>query len=714
MPDKEIMLQIKTLSDQLGWRALAALPREGVEPDSADAGPRFAEALGQLSGDYRMLADLYEKAKLKGAKTVYIEPLRHAAGQLDKVVATLAQPRPVAPGELRPTSAPPADAGLDEPRHRFEVSPGATGSTCTAMVERNGGINPCGRYPSHPAHRLDGPTERPGLDALIAEATGRVLDSPPATITIEVNGRETDITDQVIVENLPGKVSWATTSLITEATGRVLDPIVLSEQVLPQAELDRFAQQATGIQNGSGVIIVGGLLERGLPLAAADFPGQASGEEVTAYLRGEIDDIPGVPPHAQVGAHDMTKALNPVFVGEQGPEFVDSSRLTNLKPFTTTTAREILNTMPTTSGVPPVPLLGQPGDIGSGYSPAYVPPGGVPLSFAELLTPVPVASLPPHLSHSQIETIGDCPTKYRAQRIGRQEDRDGGADWPETLHEIPQWALIGGNAFHAAVEAFERFMGSGVITPGLFVNRDPISVGSDAVPGPWDMDCDSTWGHFFEAEIQKIEASSPVPRARWRASKKGAEGETWWSVNGPEMLRRYLAARPDEPTAVLPASPPDPMGALEDAIEIERTVDVPTNYGPVPYKVIIDRVTVRQTFEVGPNSRLETILVVRDYKTGDRMPGDTSQLGEYAQVLRLLGVPPQVKIVGTFFDARRGTWTPEVDLDAAWPADWFVYHVTTGQAQRLALTQGPTPARPSSFCGGCAVRWACPIKGVQR
>lgn len=618
MPDKEIMLQVRQLEDQLPWNALDALNEHPAEPEiNHVVSSVFADTLRQLAGDWRMLADLYDRAKLKGAKTTYIEPLRHAAVQLDRVIKQLEQPRRAPLGQLQPTSGPPAheSAGLDEPRHRF--NPGE-GGVCHEFVQRNGVEETCGRYASHPAHRLDGPTERPGLDALIAEATG----------ALTVNGVE---------------VSGASMTMHTVPTESSITPEQIRDLVTP------------------------------------DFPGQASGDEVAAYLRGEIDDIPGAPPLAPSSVRDRTE-----WRAEDGPELVDIPAGTLI-----TSARELkerASAVATDPAAPPVPLLGQPGDAGSGYSPTYVPPGGVPLTYAELLTPVPYASLPPHLSHSQIETIADCPTKYRAQRLD-SVPREGG---PVT--QIPQWALIGGNAFHAAVESIERDNLPNGLVPELI------------------------WKTAFEAECARIEATSPVPRSRWRASKQGAEGETWWNVNGPEMLRRYLAARPDEPTAQFPRQHEDGAldhAAIDEAIELERTVKVPTAYGPIDYRAILDRVAVRIPDGAYSDSYTET-LIIRDYKTGDRMPGDTSQLGEYAQVLRLIGVPPRVKILGTFFNARKGTWTPEVDLEAAgWTAEWFTYVVTSGHAQRLALTQGPTPARPSSFCGGCSVRWACPIKGVK-
>jgi hypothetical protein len=326
------------------------------------------------------------------------------------------------------------------------------------------------------------------------------------------------------------------------------------------------------------------------------------------------------------------------------------------------------------------PTLGQPGDnSGGGYSHDYVPPGGRRLTYADLLQPVAAASLPAHLSHSQGNTIGDCATKYRLQRV-------------EQLPQIPQWANIGGTAFHAAVEALERTIVNHPSAPDV---------------GLGGIDVELSWKHWFDGEISAVAATTTVPRSVWRSSRKGAEGEAWWWVNGPKFLRAYLDARPDESTTNLP-NPAGEFGPgmFQSAIEIELTFDVPTPYGPIPFTAKLDRVTDAPHVE-GDNWKT---LVIRDYKTSYERPTDTTQLGDYAWALKLgLGVPDSVRILGSYFDARRGTWTEPVDLLAAHPFEAFQYNVTSRHAQKRALTTGPTPARPSSFCGGCSVRYACPV-----
>ncbi|HKX70073.1 MAG TPA: PD-(D/E)XK nuclease family protein [Acidimicrobiales bacterium] len=434
-------------------------------------------------------------------------------------------------------------------------------------------------------------------------------------------------------------------------------------------------------------------------------------DDVLAYLKGEANDIPGTPPltpgsvasapelgdpFAPPGADrfERVAAENDLGVfgldetGVDGPTLIEAMpdvsipRQTDAMPQTWES-----ETMTADGHRPPglAPLLGQPGDAGAGYSHDYVPAGGRRFTYAELLTPVPAASLPPHLSHSQGNTIGDCAAKYRLQRV-------------EQLPQVPQWANVGGSAFHAAVEAIERTM-----VNALAAGR-PLSLDG--------YDVELGWKEHFEAEIAKVSASSPVPVSVWRSSRKGAEGRQWWEVNGPLMLRRYLDARPAEHTANLPASPDAINGAVDPfqlAIELDLTVDVPTPYGPIPFNAKLDRVTN------GPDASDGNwiTLVIRDYKTSYERPTDTTQLGDYANVLRLWGVPESVKILGTYFDARRGEWTTPVDLLAAHPFEAFQYRVTTAYAQRRALTTGPTPARPSSYCGGCSVRYACPIMAAK-
>lgn len=618
MADKEILAKIRDSERVRPWDVHASLAAAWLE-SGACLGVDLAEALDILGASWSTTADLYAMAKLKGAQSTYIVPLRHAAAEVAKVAAALRQPRPGTGAAAQVTTGPRSrQQQCDDPqvheRHPSGIGP-VTGDTLYCL-----GVRPA-------------VADVTSLDKLIADsiAEGR-------------GGLRTEDIERVVAK-------------------------------MPES------------------------------LSPITFPGQVSADEVTAYLSGAADTLPGLAESLVPGSVtdataepiEQKQRATCIACADAAPatgkilcadcSLLDDQTIAAMvkagqdNPMPSTWESETMTadghrTPGNIPAVPPVPLLGQPGDGGGAYDPKYIPPGGVPFTFAELMAPVPAAALPPHLSHSQMETVGECPTKYRMQRLDRMPGAAPGA----VVQQIPQWALIGGNAFHAAVEDRERML---IEYPDL---------------GHIEVDCESWWSESFGRTIAEVEQSSPVPRSLWRASKKGAEGETWWNANGPEMLRKYLAARPAEPTITV-----DSTGT--PAIEAEIDVQVPTGYGPVPFKSILDRVTVRP----------DGTIVIRDYKTGDRMPETREQLAEQAWTLRLSGkVSPQAQILGTYYNARKGTWTEPVDLLVEYPWDWFVYRLTSAHAQRLALTTGPTPARVTSFCGGCSVRWACPVGGPKR
>lgn len=507
----------------------------------------------------------------------------------------------------------------------------------------------------------------------------------------------------------------------------VSEPFVPTESATTHERLDDFVNSAVAAGRGT--------LQRVDPISLNETYGDTVtavalaerpvSDGVEAYLKGEVDTLPGLAEalvpnsiadycrtcdlaqHRCPGCGDSVDhgeiactackilhapeverigrpALAPDMVIDPaiGPDFTDGEFTAAVNAMPNTWENDTLTAdghRP--PGLPQAPTLGQPGDMGTGYSHSYIPAGGRRVTYAELLTPVPAASLPPHLSHSQTRDVGDCATKYRLQRV-------------EQLPQIPQWANIGGTTAHACFEAIERMM---VANPGLSLAA---------------FDVEQMWAHHFAETIAATQAVSTVPQSMWRSSRKGAEGEAWWRVNGPSMLRRYLDARPDEVTMDIPVIG---IGGVESlcGIETDLTVDVPTPYGPLPFNAKIDRVTVGHL----PGRPEVGAIIIRDYKTSYERPTDTTQLGDYAQVLRLAfahqGPIADVPIYGTYFDARRGTWTEPVDLLAAHPFEAFQYRVTAAHAQKLALTTGPTPARKSDFCGGCAVRYACPIMATK-
>lgn len=306
--------------------------------------------------------------------------------------------------------------------------------------------------------------------------------------------------------------------------------------------------------------------------------------------------------------------------------------------------------------------------------------------------PLEALGLPEHLSHSQIDTLQDCGTKYLLQRS-------------ETLDviEVPQWALIGGNAFHKAIEWFE-LIAAEVKKPQFVKDRLGARGGVAAL-----------WSDSLGDVITETALANPdVPQDMWRASKKGLEGYTWWLVEGEGMVRRYVEQRMLELEtpwrAVRRALRLSGEGILQEQrlspmVEHEYLFDV----DGVPFKGVIDQVwdITGPTRDI-PDARAGDILI-DDAKSGAKVPGDTGQLGEYALWLindrdRSQTLPG--KIWGRFYDARKGTYSEPVDLLERHPWERFAFEVKAADATKRA---GVFQPRPSTFCGGCSVKHACPI-----
>jgi putative RecB family exonuclease len=267
--------------------------------------------------------------------------------------------------------------------------------------------------------------------------------------------------------------------------------------------------------------------------------------------------------------------------------------------------------------------------------------------------------MPLHWSWSQLETIEDCGLKYRFQRI-------------EQLPQVPQWALIGGNAFHSCVEAIE--VANALSSPSF----------------------DDLWKGEFHAEIAQVSATTTLPPDQWRASNKGAEGYTWWLTQGPDMLKRYVNWRheSDRARAEMEILAIDGVPMIEYEFEID-----------------VSGVKVKGFIDAAYRQQDGSILIV-DYKSG-KSAGDSAQLGLYghalAQVLTNNAQYRTERIYGTFYDARKGIASDPIDLLVRHPWQEYVYRIHTAEATRRAGLYRP---RRSSFCGGCSVRYACPVGGA--
>jgi hypothetical protein len=589
---------------------------------------RFVELCGQglhaglmfLVEDYRRVAELYATAQLRGGKALQGE-CRAVASKLALLARGVEQaertavPQQAVPerGEFREVaplaSAPHLNAGLDETPHKFVPTDQDAGQYCSAEVVRNDETVKCGRYASHPAHRMTSP--------------------PPAG---SPEGLERLVTDRANPRNEPGSVLTPDEALRESMT---IDP-----SVGPDFTGGAFTEAVLAARSDAERLVEGLMFQLSDP---APIPApQRAGDRCPDC--GETADVPSV------CADDWHGRPVPA-AGMVVPTLSDPAAIPGER-FTWDKLTMVLN-----------------------------------LPAADPLTAL---GLPEHLSHSQIETLRECGTKYLLQRA----ENTG-------VVQVPQWSLVGGTAFHAAAEWFERT----VLEAG---NAETVGAILNTRGGIGEV-----WRTILGQTITDEAIANPlVPVDQWRAARKGAEGYTWWLVEGEAMLQKYIAMRMDELLTLDTA----PWRRIWWRTEGERDVAMIENESEmdvngVPFKVVLDQVW-QVTRDNGP-MRIGDLLI-DDLKSGRTLPVETGQLQEYALWLdrqlhgadttRADGNPPA--IWGRFYDARKGVYTEPVDLLER--ADWrrFSYEVAAADRRKRGGIFDP---QPSSFCGGCSVKHACPV-----
>lgn len=381
----------------------------------------------------------------------------------------------------------------------------------------------------------------------------------------------------------------------------------------------------------------------------AGLPSRAEHDAMRAYLAGETNVMPGDEPTSYRMPTGLLDAF-PVHITERGP----------------VTDPEILEAAKVLEPAPAPFAFAEPAAVVVAGDPVMP---GRRLTFAELRAPAPVAT-PEHTSNSQLTQMNDCGLQYRLQRLE-----------PDVV-ERPQWHLVGGKALHRVAEEFERLVLE-VKNPQFVRDRVKVAGGAEGL-----------WQKAFGAEIvAQMLACPQVQQADWRAAGRGgAEGYTWWLTQGVDMVQRYLDLRmaelaaPDGGRVIMGAQGGSPMIEIEGTLNVEGT----------PHKIVID-----QVWRWGPDA-----LMVDDLKSGANAPrGGTFQLAQYAWWLRMeLGY--KGKIYGRYWNARSGQYSAPVDLLELHPWDEIVWRVKDAAAKKDAGLFGPNPG---PFCGGCAVKHACPV-----
>jgi len=379
----------------------------------------------------------------------------------------------------------------------------------------------------------------------------------------------------------------------------------------------------------------------------------------SAELPSDVIDIMGLNPEPAITVHEVPTFAEPLTV-------IELDRRTKVHGRISAYIRGDTNAMPPLDIQQTADPFTDPTPVErlNGYA-------GRRLSVDELMAAPPELPSPDHRSVSQLEEYSDCGLRYRLARRTRG------------IVQTPAWWNVGGNALHAAIEELER---------------------AQAVAQPAPRPIVEQWKHHLGAAITATFADHPDagPLDRWRAARGGAEGYTWWLVEGERMLDAYVTMRAEmdrlDPGRRVLHVPNTDLFALEWPFQFQ--------YGQHPTQVIDGRID--QVWTRGDGS-----IEIVDMKFGSSVPTDTFQLGVYAHALMRQWPAPDVQtgstvITGRYWLGRKGEFTEPVNLLERHPWGEIVYRFTTMDRAERANIHVP---RPSSFCRSCAVRGACPIGG---
>ena len=240
------------------------------------------------------------------------------------------------------------------------------------------------------------------------------------------------------------------------------------------------------------------------------------------------------------------------------------------------------------------------------------------------------------------------------------------------------WWNVAGTAFHETVREWEtKSAGDVIMSADAAAERFPH--------------------HLANAIADEVIARG-IPLSEWRVSGRATqqypnkEDRTWWLDNGPEMVAKYVLAQQGRESEVLRLNDGETL-ALELGFlyRMDDLGELP------PLKGFIDQVLYFP--------RSDAVLI-RDYKSGSRVPVDTLQLKVYRLALESCFGITASKWWGDYWRARKGEATKGVDLtdrDKCEREVRYRLHVMD-----TAETLGLYAPNPSDMCGQCGVRPHCP------
>jgi DNA (cytosine-5)-methyltransferase 1 len=273
-----------------------------------------------------------------------------------------------------------------------------------------------------------------------------------------------------------------------------------------------------------------------------------------------------------------------------------------------------------------------------------------------------------HKSFSQVETAEDCAMKALLNRAARSNLIPAGQ---------PQWATVGGTAFHSAIEQIE----TGILVAGGAGPETPSVI-------------QSLWLGALDRAIETEETRTSTKRADWRVANKGLEGYDWWRVEGERMVKMYLDHHTIERRQAASILHLKDAAGGPDRLAVE-----------LPFRLDVDGVADDGFIDqVWYDQASPTPFAVRDLKSGRSEP-DTFQLAGYAWALSRQWSVPIEMFTGAFWLARKGIYSTPIVIAERHPWDEMVFRFHN--AQRVEQAQVATP-RVSGFCNGCEHKLLCP------
>lgn len=270
-----------------------------------------------------------------------------------------------------------------------------------------------------------------------------------------------------------------------------------------------------------------------------------------------------------------------------------------------------------------------------------------------------------HRSYSQLSSYLHCQWSYYLTKVAKKEEQ-------------PSVWLAGGRAFHSTTEHFDETVGNDTELIAANAGSELLEAWADKFTVEFELALD---------ELRETHPDESTWRTAGRATKDKPHGEDvlWWHTAGRQFVTDYIkwrAANADVwELAIVPAT-----GEL--AIEVEVSIAL----GEQPMRGWADRV-----FRARDDGR----LAVFDMKSGSRIPAGPVQLATYS--VQLEAVFDEPVLWGYFYDARKGTITPPINL-SKWTNGNLGYLYETLD---FAIENNVFLPTLDSHCGKCGVNKFC-------